>query len=433
MNAPATKLNLGKLSAVAQIVVAKPDGDLLLSLIDVERQVRRDPGDLSELVASIKAIGVQQPIIVLAKDDGRYRLVAGERRFRASLLAGLTRIPVVIRRGLTDVQIRQIQITENNDREGLSSYDEAMGVAEDVEKYGHQQTMVIWNRSDAWVSKRAAVPKYADPVREVLETGLCGDLEVLHSLNQLYDINVDEYNGLVERLRSGVTVSRDDARNKVASVRQWTKQNEQARQVRNVAHPPADESDADGGAGDDPADDDGAPPAVVAGKGAGKQAGVKKAAKKSKAGKKGKAGKADASGQDCLPGLVLTDEQRAAADRESAQQALDALRAELMEWGDVLRPHFATLQTHMATLGYDLPQGEWVLWTGFLDTVLPMLASLGKDRAGGYLKRLQSELKASDPLTLWRELHPVGSTEDNGSGESANREAIVPMPEGWRF
>ncbi|WP_022981347.1 ParB/RepB/Spo0J family partition protein, partial [Ideonella sp. B508-1] len=220
------KLNLASFTGVvstASGTTTAPDAEIDVTLIDVERQVRTDLGDLTELAASIKDIGVLEPIILLAKDGGRFRLIAGERRYRASILAEKPKVPAIIKRGLTDFQVRQIQVTENNDREGLSAYDEAIGVAEDVEKFGFKEAMRIWNRSEGWVSKRMAVKKYAEPVRELLQAKVCGDLEVLHSLNQLYGVSINEYNALVERMRSGVTVSRDDARNKVSSAKVWQK------------------------------------------------------------------------------------------------------------------------------------------------------------------------------------------------------------------
>ena len=429
------KLNLASftgLVAAASGTTTAPDAEIDVTLIDVERQVRTDLSDLTELAASITDIGVLEPIILLAKDGGRYRLIAGERRFRASILANKPKIPAIIKRGLTEFQIRQIQVTENNDREGLSAYDEAIGVAEDVEKFGFKEAMRIWNRSEGWVSKRVAVTKYADPVRELLHTKLCGDLEVLHSLNQLYALSVDEYNALVERLRDGVTLGRDDARNKVSSVKVWKKN--AAAMAKAMPRPELvvglsdvdDSADVEGGevsgSASDELPEDADAPAPKA-----KAAGKKTAANKVLASAKGdKAGKASKESEGPTP------EQLAAAERGRANSAMLTQRSELMEWGDVLRPHFNSIQGNMATLGYELAEGEWVLWTGFLDTLLPMLASLGKDRGAAYLKRLQSELKTKEPLAWWRELHPAGPGEDNES-DKASREPVAQMPKGWTF
>lgn len=423
------KLNLASFTGVvstASGTTTAPDAEIDVTLIDVERQVRTDLGDMTELAASIKDIGVLEPIILLAKDGGRFRLVAGERRYRASILAEKPKVPAIIKRGLTDFQVRQIQVTENNDREGLSAYDEAIGVAEDVEKFGFKEAMRIWNRSEGWVSKRMAVKKYAEPVRELLQTKVCGDLEVLHSLNQLYGVSINEYNALVDRMRSGVTVSRDDARNKVSSAKVWQKQSAAAAKVMErpasaseaaveSEHEDDDAADAPLGAGDDVA----AAPAPKGSKAKGEE--KKPAKKKEQASKPVKGGKE-----------AQAPQESPAVARDKANTALLTQRAELMEWGDVLRPHFNAMQNNMGTLGYSLAEGEWVLWTGFLDTVLPMLHSLGKERGVAYLKRLTSELKTQEPLAWWQELHPAAPGQDN-EREDSEREPVAEMPKGWTF
>lgn len=417
-------LNLAAFTGVmaAASGATPPDAEIDVALIVVERQVRSKLGDLTELAAAIKAVGVLEPILLLALEDGRYRLIAGERRLRSSIMAGRTKIPALIKRGLTELQIRQMQVMENNEREDLSAFDEAMGVAEDVGKFGFKEAMAIWNRSEAWISKRLAVTKYEEAVRQVLESGLCGDLEVLHSLNQLYSVSVDEYNGMIERMRSGGTVSRDDARNKVSSAKLWKRQGEQAKKAIEAPRPPA-ANDGDDQAVEEHEDNEQTPA----------QKAKKPDSKKTAPPAKGqKAGKAESTPQ---PVAELSAQQTvvaAAQAQDRAAAGLQTRRAELMEWGAALRPHFNSMQSHMATLGYELAEGEWVLWTGFLDTVLPMLASLGKDRAGAYIKRLQTELKGRDALEWWRALHPAGDGEDNASDDSA-REMVPTMPEGWRF
>ena len=247
---PNTGLNLTKLSAVAQIAVnphANADAEVPIDQIDIKRQVRTKLGDLDELAESIKAQGVLQAILLAEQNGGRYRLIAGERRLRASLLAGKKTIPARVRRGLSEFEIRQMQITENNDRANLSAYDEAMGVIQDVEEYGVQKARQIWNRSDAWISKRMAVKKYAEPVKELLEADLCGDLETLHSLNQLRSLAADEFQALESRMRSGEIVSRDDARSKVSAVKAWRAQTEAAApSAKGVTSATEDEPTADG-------------------------------------------------------------------------------------------------------------------------------------------------------------------------------------------
>ena len=230
-------LNLGKLSAVAQIAVkpAQPaDAEIELARIYSVKQVRKTFRNLEELAESFKLNGIIEPLVVHEEADGRYRIIVGERRYRAAPLAGLVKVPVIIKKGLTELQIRRLQVTENNDRDDLTAYEEAMGVIEDVELYGTKEAMTIWNRGEAWVSKRMAVRRYADPVRELLENDLCGDFEVLHCLNQIYDIEDThtEFSRLSHRMNEGLPLSRDEARNTLARMKAWKQQQDDLAQRR---------------------------------------------------------------------------------------------------------------------------------------------------------------------------------------------------------
>lgn len=92
------------------------------------------PEKLKELADSISRIGVAQPILVRPIGDGRYEIVAGERRWRSSQLAGIPDIPVVVR-DLTDVQALEIALIENDKREDLHPLEEAEGFAALLAQY----------------------------------------------------------------------------------------------------------------------------------------------------------------------------------------------------------------------------------------------------------------------------------------------------------
>ena len=83
---------------------------------------------LAELAASIQEHGVLQPIIVVQKKDKSYRIVAGERRYRASKLAGLDRIPAIVRT-LTELRELELALVENVQRVDLSPLEQAMAIA----------------------------------------------------------------------------------------------------------------------------------------------------------------------------------------------------------------------------------------------------------------------------------------------------------------
>lgn len=96
-----------------------------------------DPTALKELADSIKTYGVIQPILVVPK-KGRYMIVAGERRFRASKLAGLKKIPAVVRE-YTEQQVQEISLLENIQREDLNPIETAKAMKELLTNYGWTQ------------------------------------------------------------------------------------------------------------------------------------------------------------------------------------------------------------------------------------------------------------------------------------------------------
>ena len=97
-----------------------------------------DDAALSELADSIREHGVLQPLIVRPLADGGYQLVAGERRWRASRLAGLSEVPVVVH-SLTDAEVAVIALIENLQREELNPIEEAEGISNLIEEYGFTQ------------------------------------------------------------------------------------------------------------------------------------------------------------------------------------------------------------------------------------------------------------------------------------------------------
>lgn len=116
---------------------------ITLRLRDIEpnkNQPRQffDDDALSELADSIREHGVLQPLIVRPMPDNSYQLVAGERRWRASRLAGLTEVPVIVR-ALTDSEVAVIALIENLQRENLNPIEEAEGISRLIEEYGFTQ------------------------------------------------------------------------------------------------------------------------------------------------------------------------------------------------------------------------------------------------------------------------------------------------------
>ena len=101
--------------------------DIDISLVETNPYQPRkifDEVKLQELSESIKTYGVISPIIVRATDDGKYQILAGERRFRASVLAGMKKVPALVAK-FNDQQMMEMSIIENVQREGLNVIEEA--------------------------------------------------------------------------------------------------------------------------------------------------------------------------------------------------------------------------------------------------------------------------------------------------------------------
>lgn len=98
-----------------------------------------DEESLIELAESIKEHGVIQPLIVVRQNDGMYMIIAGERRYRASKMAGLTEIPVIVKEYNDDSKRSEISLIENIQREDLNPIEEALAIQELIEKHGLTQ------------------------------------------------------------------------------------------------------------------------------------------------------------------------------------------------------------------------------------------------------------------------------------------------------
>ena len=129
-----------------------------------------DPERLAELAASIKAQGLMQPIVVRAVAGGRHEIIAGERRWRAAQLAGMSEIPALVR-DVTDHAVVAMALIENIQREDLSPLEEAQALQRLIAEFGftHQQTADAVGRSRAAVSNLLRLLDLPAPIRELLE------------------------------------------------------------------------------------------------------------------------------------------------------------------------------------------------------------------------------------------------------------------------
>lgn len=142
--APKKKAGLGKgLDALFIDNSTEENGDKLVNINDIEpnrEQPRKffDEEALKELADSIAMHGVIQPLLVRPLSDGGYQLIAGERRWRASRMAGLSQVPVVVKE-MTDEEAMELALIENLQREDLNPIEEAEGFKILMDTYSFTQ------------------------------------------------------------------------------------------------------------------------------------------------------------------------------------------------------------------------------------------------------------------------------------------------------
>ncbi len=151
--------------------------DDLLSKLNVELiapgrfqpRMHIDDDSLQELADSIRAQGVIQPIIVREVGLNHYEIIAGERRWRASQLAGLTKIPVVIKT-ITDEEALAMGLIENIQRQNLNPIEEAQGLKRLIDEFGltHESVAQAVGRSRSSISNSLRLLALPEPVQQLL-------------------------------------------------------------------------------------------------------------------------------------------------------------------------------------------------------------------------------------------------------------------------
>jgi ParB family chromosome partitioning protein len=135
-------------------------------------RTRMDEAALAELAESIREQGILQPILVRPVGEGRYEIIAGERRWRASRLAGLSQVPVLIRT-IPDESALAMALIENIQREDLNALEEAHGIQRLLDEFGmtHEQAAKALGRSRTAVSNLLRLRALSAPVQELLHGG----------------------------------------------------------------------------------------------------------------------------------------------------------------------------------------------------------------------------------------------------------------------
>lgn len=132
-----------------------------------------DDAAIEELAASIKTQGIVQPLVVSPGEDGTYTIVAGERRWRASRLAGLETVPVVVRQVADDREMLELALVENLQRSDLNALEEAEAYLSLQEKFGLSQEDIAARvgKARTTVTNALRLLRLPEEVQELLREG----------------------------------------------------------------------------------------------------------------------------------------------------------------------------------------------------------------------------------------------------------------------
>jgi ParB family transcriptional regulator, chromosome partitioning protein len=184
-------------------------------------QPRSAMGDLADLTRSIVDKGVLEPILVRPRGDGRFTIISGERRFRASLDAGLSEIPC-IEMDVADNELLEIALVENLQRKDLSPFEEADGykVLQERHGYTHEQIADAVGKSRVTITEALSISRLPDRVQAECRRADIGSRSFLLELGRLKD--EDLMLAAVLAMANGETLSRDVLREVKKDARRGT-------------------------------------------------------------------------------------------------------------------------------------------------------------------------------------------------------------------
>jgi ParB family chromosome partitioning protein len=167
---------------------------------------RKTSTNIEEIVASVKAHGIIEPITVVALDDGRYQIVTGHRRYRAAKLAGLGQVEILVRRQDTEHRRRIKSLISNIQRESIPPLELALAIKALIGEEGLSQHQVAeqLGKSNAWVSAVLRILDLSDGAREkVWCTKLSLSADALSRIARVDDPELQSQ--LVDELLDGTT------------------------------------------------------------------------------------------------------------------------------------------------------------------------------------------------------------------------------------
>jgi ParB family chromosome partitioning protein len=196
--------------------LGRPSGIPVGRLVPIEdivanpNQPRQNLGDLTELVASVKEKGILEPILVRPVGGG-FQIIAGERRYRAAIEAGLVEVPCIVRDS-SDAETMEIALVENLQRKDLSAFEEADGLRTLAESYGytHETMAERLGKSRTSITETLSLAAMPEDVRERCRRA---DIHAKSLLLQIVRQQTEEkMNAMLERMQREGTPTRHDAR-----------------------------------------------------------------------------------------------------------------------------------------------------------------------------------------------------------------------------
>ena len=157
--------------------LAASAGEPIGRLLPIDRidpnpdQPRQQMGDLSELIASITEKGILEPLIVRER-EGRFHIIAGERRYQAAIQVGLAEIPVIIRQA-DEAETLEIALIENLQRKDLTPFEEAEALHTLAQKFGHTHAELAQHigKSRTSITESLAVHTMPDEIKQLCQLG----------------------------------------------------------------------------------------------------------------------------------------------------------------------------------------------------------------------------------------------------------------------
>jgi ParB family transcriptional regulator, chromosome partitioning protein len=202
--------------------LGRPEGEAIGRLIPLEdieanpHQPRRSLGELAELTASIREKGILEPLLVRTLEGRRFQIIAGERRYRAAIEAGLDEVPCIVRES-SDSETMELALIENLQRKDLTAFEEADGLLALAESHGytHEKMAEKLGKSRSSITETLSLAAMPEEVRQMCRLADIQSKSLLIQVVRQSDSK--KMMALLERFQKEGVSTRHDARQVAAS------------------------------------------------------------------------------------------------------------------------------------------------------------------------------------------------------------------------